>query len=295
MKWLADLVDAAEKIPIESPVGHSADHYITGSAGKKYGVGKLIGSSELSNLYECDIGDRCGILKIALETTDNPCLEREALTLRAMTAEAARLEAQNTLVEPYNYDRFFPTLIDSFVARNQNNRRVNILGFSPEIKDIGQLTPVSALTQIEKVYVDPKTGAWIIGKALKVLVFAHGQGISNGQILGNNILIERAIHGVIIFDWTSSSGQTDRTLPQELVRQDLSSIGRVATIVMGGDPSNGKLPESNQLIDDRFEEFLHQLTQGAIVSARQAHSMFYELIWNMWGREFHPYTTTTIT
>lgn len=290
-KWLADVASEARKIPLPERPKPNVKAYITSPTGR-YGVGQMLGKSDRFTLYEC-VREACtpGILKIAENTNHNNSLDHEAFMLRLMSAKAAELEDQNLEETPFNYANFFPVLIDSFIAENQEGRRINILGFPKPIETLGQLTPISALREIERVRVDPRTGAWILGKILKVLSFAHDQGISVGLVVGSNILIERNMHGLIIFDWTRSVTYHTYIVPQERVQSELSETGRIVTLALGGDPKTGELPHDDQLIEGRFKEFLHRLTCGGMVSARRTHYDFYKLIWALWPREFHRFTT----
>ena len=289
--------------------------------GQKYLIGAPLGRSEQANLYECHPAgsERPLILKIAANVTQNPSLDREAYVLKLMAQRAQKLEARAIEADaskkkaradsepenkeagrkPLNYQYFFPELVDSFLAQSQENRRVNIFGFPPAVEKLPQLVPISGLTEQEQVCVDPRTAAWILGKTLKVLGFAHGQGITNGMINATNIIIEREMHGLIIMNWSEAKLHTGkfgagRRVPTEFARQDLMSAGYAITILLGGDPSTGQLIPSEQLPDDRFEKFIRQLTIGAIIDAEQAHHDFYELIWNLWLRGFHPFTALPI-
>ncbi len=294
-EWSAEVVEEAEKIIVggEEGLRPDTDFCIRSPIGDEYGVGKLLGKSGRFNLYECvPKNGQSAILKIAAETEHNGALDREAFVLSLMATGAAELEAKNTEEKRLNYAYFFPELIESFIAENQDGRRINILGFPEEIKTLGQMTTISALTEIERVRVDPRTGAWILGKMLKVLKFNHEQGISNELIVGSNILIERDLHGLIVFDWTLISLYYDEgAVPPNLAREDLSHAGYAATVVLGGDPETGELPADEQLVDKRFEEFLRKLTCGGLADAGQAHQDFYKLIWSLWPRQFHPFTT----
>ena len=292
--WLADLSAAAEKIPYAAAPVRSAKKFITGSGGKRYGVGQDICRVSRFNLYQCIIeGGGSAILKIASGREYNSHLDREALFLRMMASGAAELDAEQGEGKAFNYAYFFPALVDSFAAESQEGRRVNILGFPGEIETLGQLTPVSALREIERARVDPRTCAWILGEMLKVLSFAHSQGISNGLVAGSNFLIEREQHGLILFDWTLAAIHNDQ-VPKDTVRSELAQAGRIATLALGGEPKTGTLPEDSQLTDGRFAGYLHRLCLGEMSHSGDAHQDFYQLIWALWPRKFHPFTVYPI-
>lgn len=289
--WLADVVAEVRKIPLPERLKPNVKAYITSPTGR-YGVGQMLGKSDRFTLYECvQEVNTSGMLKIAQSTNHNNSLDHEAFILRLMSAKAAELEAQHMGKTPLHYANFFPALIDSFIAESQEGRRINILGFPEPIETLAQLTPISALREIEHVRVDPRTSAWMLGKTLKVLDFAHQQGISVGLVAGSNILIERDMHGLIIFDWTRSVTYHTYIVTQERVQSELSEAGRIVTLALGGNPETGELPKDDQLVDGRFKEFLHKLTCGGMVSAGRTHYDFYKLIWALWPRGFHRFTT----
>ncbi|MDP3770560.1 MAG: hypothetical protein U1A25_00505 [Candidatus Sungbacteria bacterium] len=290
-KWLADVASEARKIPLPERPYPRVTAYIT-SPISRYGIGQELGRCDRFTMYECvRDGNIPGILKIANSIEHNEFLDREALVLKMMSAKAAELETEYAGKTPLHYENFFPVLTESFIAENQDKRRINILGFANPIEMLGQLTPVYALREIERVRVDPRTGAWILGKTLKVLSFAHVQGISNGLVTRSNILIERDMHGLIFFDWTHARIYHTHTVPSEVIKKELSEAGYIVTLALGGNPETGELPHNDQLVDGRFKEFLHRLTCGGMVSASRAHRDFYILIRALWPRGFHRFTT----
>ncbi|HSI21353.1 MAG TPA: hypothetical protein VLA04_06745 [Verrucomicrobiae bacterium] len=290
--WLTGLVlGAARALPIAEK--QRVAGYISTPKGAAYQVLQPLGNAEHYNLHGCLLpgdSEQIGVLKIAATTKDNDSLDREAMILKMMRekAEEAERHASRGGGVRLNYHYFFPQVVDSFICPEQDERRINILGFPPVIETLSQLSPLTALRQ-EGIRADPRTGAWIIGKTLKVLAFAHGQGISNRNITASNILIEREQHGVVIFDWTRSklASPTETNAPEE--SEDLRSLGRLATSILGGDLKTGELPKDDQLTDERFQKLIRDLAQGKFSSAISAYTRFYELIYTLWPREFHPF------
>ncbi|MDP3899932.1 MAG: hypothetical protein Q8Q23_02515 [bacterium] len=288
-EWLTGFVlGAASALP---PVRQlKMQGAITSPSGKKYQLVDKLGSSERFTLYQCVLpSGQLGILKIAANSENNPMLDRESFVLKLLREKALEVEGKNKDDKPLNYHYFFPELVESFISEQQNNRRVSILGFPAVIESFGQLTSLSSLWEKERVYVDPRTAAWILGKTLKTLAFVHDQGISNELIAPSNILIEKDWHGLIIFDWTRATINTEMngiTSSQEIARAALAAIQ-----IMNGNLGNGSLPESDQLTDSRFEEFVWRLAQGQISNAAMAKEQFYQMIWEMLPRGFHPFTS----
>ena len=63
-----------------------------------YTITKELGRTKKFNLYLCQAGEVQRILKIAASVEQNGLLDREALLLRDMREEAARLEGEYALV-----------------------------------------------------------------------------------------------------------------------------------------------------------------------------------------------------
>ncbi len=287
----AEEPDLEESLVDEEP----EEQYLESPSGNRYQVGESLGEAERFNLYACPLAEgRCGMLKIASSAVHNAALDREAFVLRLMTDRAAEVEAKSRdKKRRFNYSSFFPELIESFIAPDQDDRRVNILGFPKEITVLSQLTPITALADVEKVRIDPRTAAWMLGKLLKVLSFAHDQGITNGLVIGNNVLIEREYHGVVLFDWTLATINNDSFAPPDLATVEMAEAAIMVIDALGGDLEKGyQLPPSDQLTDERFSQFLFSLARGGdLARTSEAHRRFYDLIWSLWPREFHPFTT----
>lgn len=265
---------------------------ITGTGRNVYEIVKPLGQSPQFNLYECAFADgHPGIFKITSDVKHNDPLDREAFILRSMATRAAELDAQTTEKNLFNYGAFFPELIDSFVAQDQEGRRANVMRFSGGIQKLEDLTALLGLCEIEQVRVDPRTGAWILGKLLKILSFAHRMGISNPRISSDNILIERELHGLILFDWSQAALHSEGVVPRFIASQELSLAGLVTLEILGGDPDAETLPNDAQLQDNRFQDFIRKLANGTMFDALRAHREFYDLIWTLWPRKFHPFTT----
>ncbi|MEK7585511.1 MAG: hypothetical protein AAB455_03315 [Patescibacteria group bacterium] len=269
---------------------------------QEYRVGKPLGEAERFHLYECVLPDKTvSILKIAKTPDDNGALDREAFVLQLLQAEAVRLESKYAAVKSdpndfLNYQLCFPNLVENLLADDQDGRRGNVVNFPQVQDDLGRLVPLSQLAEKARVRVDPKTSAWILGKLLKLLSFAHNQGISVGQLTGDNILIEQAQHYVTVFDWSQANSGHGSKVPPSIAREEISQVASAVILALGGDPETGWLPPDEQLIDDyQYAEFLHRLACGGEADANQAHEQFYGLIWSLWPREFHPFTTYQLT
>ncbi|MFZ2205099.1 MAG: hypothetical protein WAV23_00710 [Minisyncoccia bacterium] len=261
-----------------------------------YKVGKKLGGTERFNMYECVLPDgRVGILKIALTVEQNGLLDREAYILQTMKDEAKPEKDEYYLKHegedlPKHQFYFFPDLVESFIDEDQDNRRINILDFGEFVDNLGDLVPLSHLVSREHVRVDPRTSAWIMGRLLKFLAYTHRQGILVGNLTGENILINREKHYVAVFDWTMSTINSS-DISEEETGLEISRVSDQVIYALGGGPAMGTFPESDQLVDDRYTNFLLSLSWAEEKNAMEAHGKFYQLIRTLWPTEYYPFTT----
>ncbi len=262
-----------------------------------YAVGERLGSTDRFALYACTLpdGTPC-ILKIASAREHNGTLEREAYILHLLRERADSIEAQAADAEPekgeLGYRKFFPTLIESFTAPDQGNRQVLILSFAEACKELGELVPIQHLASREHVRVDPKTSVWIIGKLLKMLDFTRLVGVTT-DINGENILLNRDKHVVLIFDWSKSSlismmdGPTERS---KIAGVEISQAAKEVILALGGDPETGILPKDSQLEGNHYEQLLTSLASGEVTDPGKAHEKFYTYVRSVWPSKYHPFT-----
>lgn len=253
---------------------------------------RQIGETERFRLHRATLPDGGnGIAVVAKGIEHNGSLERFAFVLDQLRERAAFLEAEYAKVKDdpnsfLNYRICFPDLVDSFV-NDEDGLRIMIVRFHNVADDVGRLVPLSQLVGSGK-RVDPKTSAWIVGKLLKVLAFAHDFGVSVGLVTADNVLIEPDEHYVVLFDWSYASfGEGGFALSGA---DEAKQAAAIAFDILGGNPDKGTLPEHEQLADDRYASFLKRLADGEILSASRAHEEFYELIRSLWPRQYHPFT-----
>lgn len=261
-----------------------------------YGVDGLVAEAESYRLYLCEqvSTKRQCLLQIATEIGHNGSLERNAFFLGELQQRAGALELEYEKVRTrpdsvLNYQLGFPELVDSFVCSEQGGRRVNILAFR-NVDDVSKMVPLSGITEKDCLRVDIRTSAWIMGKLLKMLVFAHGEKIVVGQLGGGNILIEPGQHYLLIFDWSNAISYPGE-IPEAFQRAEISAAAETVTVVLGADPLTGKCPDDG---DSGFADYCYYilgLVNGNERSAKRAHQNFYELIDRLWKRGFHKFTT----
>jgi serine/threonine protein kinase len=255
---------------------------------------KRIGSTEVFTLYECKLPDSSsGILKIATAKGNNGLLDREAYLLQVMKDEAQKMEEEygkesGGKKTPLNNHFFFPNLVETFIASDQDNRRASVLNFPDIAKKLSELVPLSYLAS-DHLRVDPRTSAWILGKLLKLLVFTHQQDISLGEISSENILINKKNHFVCLFDWTKATIASGE-ISKKVATEEISLVTKEVINILGGS-KDGSLPPDEQLTDSRYEDYLKLLISGGESDAYEVHQKFYKLIRDLWPRGYHQFTT----
>ncbi|MFA6458967.1 MAG: hypothetical protein WCV79_01035 [Candidatus Paceibacterota bacterium] len=258
-----------------------------------YEVGKHIGGTETFTLYECNLkDDKPGIIKIATASGYNGSLDREAYILQTMRDKAEAIEAEIAHTDPgkgtFGYRHYFPMLVESFIDPDQDGRRISILDLSLDAKKLEELAPITHLLSRERVRVDPKTSVWIAGRLLKLLDFAHRQGITV-DINGENILINRDQHFVMIFDWSESTIVTGE-VETAVASEEISRAAKEIILALGGDPETGIIPQDDQLEDEDYQKILFGLANGGENNAGEAHRKFYKYVRSVWPSKFHPFT-----
>lgn len=267
---------------------------------RSYCVGKQLGETENYRLYKVstDELETPFVLKVASDAALNGSLDREAFLLKQMREHALSLEKEFSRKYPgkcLNYQLAFPHVIESFVVAEQGGRRVLVMEIEA-VEALEMLVPLSMIRTCDRVRVDLKTAAWVLGKSLKILAFAHDYGISFGNISGDDIVVDREDHSVMFFDWshaTRVSGGGE--LSKESVHQEMYMLAREIVLVLGGNPNTFTIPESIDDPDVRFQEFVLKLSRGKYASASLAHKDFYQMVEVMWGRKFHPYTSIPLS
>lgn len=264
----------------------------------QYGVDKLLGETEAFRMYRCISAKFPGrelILKIVKEAALNPVLDREATLLISMRKEAFRIDKeymeQTGARDPLNYQYFFPEVVDSFVSESQGGRMALILGFDISDK-LELLVPIGRITRIDNLRVDPKTSAWMMGKGLKLLGFLSDFGVTNPNWSDENYLIQQEHHCVAVFDWSEATYlNPGKKESRDATRISIAALARLVITALGGDTRTGEIPDDSQLTDPGYAEMLKRFADRERDDAIKAHKAFYQLITDMWGRSYHPFSS----
>ena len=258
-----------------------------------YVVNKVLARGSAHNVYLVtdEKDERWYMLKMSLDIPGNGRLDREVLILKDIEREVERIRSTAVSASggALQYEKCFPRLRESFLFKEQGNRRINILEI-PDTKSVESLVPIEQWRTRERVLIDPKSSAWLMGRLLKVFTLTHPIGISVGKINGGNILVNPEKHRAIFFDWTEAY-QYDKYVPPEKVGEEISQAATQVFIALGGNLATGLLPSSDQLLDTQYAELLIEFMSGRERDPDKAAVRFYKLVREMWVEEFHPFTT----
>lgn len=276
---------------------------LKGRHGEYRVIGDRVAETETYRLYLCEQGKtgRECLLQIALSVAGNAALDRMSYFLREFQVEAEELEKEYATVRTdpkavLNYGLGFPEVLDDFVAAEQGGRRVNILAFRC-VDAVNALVPVQNIITKDSKRVDLRTSAWILGKLLKLLTFAHSQGVVVGRLDGTNVLIEPNKHYVLVFDWSGARIELGH-VSTETARQEIMAVAQLVIALLGGDYQKRFVPE--QSMDDGFAlytQHLFELAAGSCADAKSAHTAFYQLVGSQglaW-KGFHPFTSVNVS
>jgi hypothetical protein len=258
-----------------------------------YLVGELVAKAANYRLYVCEDASTGaqGLLQIAAELEHNGGLERAAFVLRELKQISDELEVANAKLpdeKPLHYDRLFPGLLSSFVSESQGNRRINILA----IKDVAAVTsmvPMSNLLTRDRLRIDLRTSAWIMGRLLKLLGLTHSQGYAVRMLSANNVVLSPKDHFMVVLDWSSVHTYQDG-VPSESRKDDIAQAAQTVFAVIGGNPTTGEYTYRSEQ-DNRYVDLLWSLASRRENDALRAHDEFYKLVRELWGIKFYPFTT----
>lgn len=272
------------------------------SNGKRsYEVGDKLAEAKACRIYLCkDNAGRQLLLIIAKTVGQNGYASRAAYILKLLAEKSDFYEAEySQQPEPkgakVHYDWLFPELVDNFVCQEQGGRQVNILALRDV--EVSKVFPLAKLHEREE-RVDLKTSAWIIGRLLKLLTFAHEQGVFVKNLTEHDILIGPERHNMTLLLWDEAE-LFEGKVPADTSRQDITSAAKLALRILGCD-GEGNYSHSGYAEDEGGEyfkeylELIRDMAAGKRQTAYMAFKEFYELIKQTWGRQYHPWKTIKI-
>ena len=254
----------------------------------EYVVGKMVAVNSRYSLYSCN--DAAGReLLLQAPISDNYAVSRNAFILDMLASRSLEVEEEYSNGD-LNYDLGFPELCDSFMVKE---KQVNVLGFRGNVASVGSIVPVVKIWK-DNLRVDLRTSAWMIGKLLKLLVFAHENSehlIQIGNISGNNVLIEPDQHYVIVFDW--SGAVIHNAWKGIIVRDEIKSAAQLVVKTIG-DLDHACVNDEDKV----YINYLRLLAMDGESSASKAHKAFYDIVDSLcendrsvWERGFYKFTT----
>jgi len=232
------------------------------------------------------------LMQVPVDMAFNAALDRSAYILQQLAADAEDLEAEyaRTHKGKLNYGLGFPEVVESFLLdADQGGRRVNVLAFR-NVDDVSRMVPLDNIITKDQQRVDPGTSAWVMGKALKTILFAHSRGFSMNQLDTVSILIEPEVHYVVPFDWLKAEAHADG-VPADTSREDIKQAARSVIALMGGDHMTRSFPKGVASDYGDYTEYLLFLAGGGQHDASRAHKAFYALCDTIWEPKFHPFTS----
>lgn len=261
----------------------------------RYDLGPLVAQDERFDILTCSTIEDAPKHFLLVAATDghNPIVDRWAFTLAELARHARRIEEEYAKVKKdpnafLNFQLGFPRLVETFPSPKK--RRIMILAF--ENSEPSAMVPIARMVRKDRLRVDLKTSVWMMGKLLKILAFAHQQGISVGTLGSGTILIDPDQHYVNIFDW--SDARISPKLDDETRRSEIVSAAVAIVEALGGDADERFIHNSEGEEGERLIAHLWTLCDGVFRDADVAHGRFYQLVEKLWGRKFYPFTTYSI-
>jgi hypothetical protein len=260
-----------------------------------YLIDRFLGETSTFRLYRCFVDSEDSpqlILKIAKDQDYNGILDREAYLLNWLRRKADEIQRDYTAkgnAGELGYHLAYPQVLDSAEVSDQGGRRVMVLRF--EIAEVlEELVPLSMVRKRDRVRIDMWTSAWLLGKYLKLLTFVHQVGVSVGNLTPSNLLAQRDAHLIAVFDWTKAERYHAGIVPQDRAQSELLAVVRAVRSLLMEVDGKSIPPDNHQDPDGRYRAKLEEMMLGREVDALHAHAAFYELVEEIWGRRFHPWT-----
>lgn len=260
-----------------------------------YTVGDLVAENSRYRVRKCTNSDgRELLLQVAVDDSHNGDVAKNAFLLSQLKSVADATQKRYEESErtgSLSYDLGFPELCDNFVLESQGGRQVNILGF----RYVDEVSSVIPLVKFWKssLRVDLRTSAWIMGKLLKVVSFAHDNRMEVSRISGNNVLIEPDKHYTLVFDW-SNVVIHEEAVPASVRRREIQASAQTVIKALGGDLDRARANDA----DLPYTNHLQLLSTTGESDATEAHRAFYEIVDSLcedpesvWEKGFHEFTT----
>jgi hypothetical protein len=221
-----------------------------------------------------------GIAMIASSLDSNYAIDKQNRILKTLQQIAADVDNEAVKMKPF-YGALFPTALEDFSA--DDGRLGIFMGYHESIRSYKQLIPLQVA--LNTVRVDMKSGAWMLGKLMKLLSFIHSLGFTVGLIDDSNVFIEKDVHGIFIMDFTSTN---EEPVESEQLEEVAEAAKVIWSAIGGTDDLNADLPFDEAIMsrDDHkaFADLLLEAINGHL-SASQMHTKAYALFDQIWPKK----------
>jgi len=247
-------------------------------------VGELIQETPTFRIYLGTAPDEREVfLKVAKTYEDNQPLIDEASTFSEMAIfgeQIARYEEEQSGRNSH-YDWLFANLMKSFSEPTQGDRWINV--FSVLDTEIGKLMQLQKLQS--ETEIDAKTSVWILGRLFKFYGFFELMGVDESE----DSEFYTAEYPVFSPDNYFIGPERHRIICYNIPEKNLCSFANdevkaVAKFVL----------DWLAVEDDPKEQEYKELLEGFVENGRErfeyAHRELYELVRELWGRSYYPFT-----
>jgi len=246
---------------------------------RDYEVGKFIGETSKFRIYLGNHDDQQVIMKVAKTFEDGDALAEEASwfkVLQAFANQVAKIQERSGEKNAH-YDWLFAHLINSFLERSQQDRRINV--FEVVDTSFDQLTPLSKLCT--KTKIDARTSVWILGRFLKIYSFYELLAFSGDNPIvryanfsPGDYLIGPERHRLIYYNHSESVADV---IANDYVKTITKFISE--WVVIGADTA-----------EQAYSKLLGDFATNGRMTCEEAHAEFYRLVRELWGIQYHPFT-----
>lgn len=246
-----------------------------------YSVHNIVAKSDKSSIFLCkDKSENEFLYQVPTEKSSDSA-EKNVFILDKLNQNAAIVQASTDAV--LNYDLGFPKIVDKFDLETTSSYVIKFNG----IDVVGTVVPLIKMLKSD-LRVDLQTSAWIMGKLLKTMSFAHQNGIEVVDFSANNVLIQPDKHYVIVFDWSKSEFQE---ITQIVAKREIKKVANLILKILGNLESAKESEVNSYYID-----YIEKLADRGETSAVKAHADFYSVVDKLcsmpdstWKHEFHKF------
>lgn len=246
---------------------------------RDYEVGAKIGENSKFRIYLGRSPQQQVILKVAKTFEDGDVLSEEATHFKLTWAVIKQLAEYQTEQQQENahYDWLFTGLEASFMEPSQQDRRINV--FSVVDTEFSKLTPLPKLRHDTEI--DVRTSVWLLGRFFKLYGFYEILSVAGDNPIPDyakfspaDFLVGPEHHRLILYNY---SGKIRDMTANNLVKL----ITKFIYDWIGFDED-----EKSQ----RYRELLEDYMSVGRTSFEEAHREFYDLVQELWGIKYHPFT-----